>query len=202
MPPVCCWNPDKRVGAILESVSARGKVRFVYGNPDTRTASVGELKREEFYAEFGAPYLHFNLQCSAQRALKEANKIEPAARRILESLAFATNSGESTMSITKNTPTRPAALKPAKLEKPAKAPKAEKPAKAPAGVEGAGRAHKYEDGTKIAVLIKENPHREGTTRAEAFDAVVGCKTVGDYYAAGHKTKYLGDWEASGHIKIG
>jgi hypothetical protein len=107
------------------------------------------------------------------------------------------------MAITKNTPARPAALKAPKAEKPAKAEKAAKAAKAekPEGA-SAGRAHKYSDDTKIAVLIKENPHREGTTRAEAFDAVVGCKTVGDYYATGHKTKYLGDWETSGHIKIG
>ena len=102
------------------------------------------------------------------------------------------------MSITKNVPARPAALKPAKAEKPSKAPKAPKAEPA----EGRGAPHKYADGTKISVLIKDNPHREGTARADAFSAVLGCKTVDDYYAAGHKTKYLGDWETSGHIKIG
>lgn len=201
MPPVCCWSADKRAGAILESVSERGRVRFVYGNHDTKAAAVCELKREEFYAEFGAPCLHFNLQLSAQRALKEASTIEPAARRILESLALENKLGESIMSITKNVPARPAALKPAKAEKPAKAPKSEKAPKAEAS-EGRGAPRKYEGATKITVLIKDNPHREGTARAEAFAAVLGSKTVGDYYAAGHKTKYLGDWETSGHIKIG
>lgn len=92
-----------------------------------------------------------------------------------------------------------------KTEKVADAkPKAAKPsvkkeAGAEAGVFGATR--KYEDKAKIKILIKENPHREGSNRAAAFDAVKGCKTMGDYYATEQKTKYIQAWIDSGHIEV-
>lgn len=63
-----------------------------------------------------------------------------------------------------------------------------------------GAKRKYAESTKIKVLNKENPHREGSGRAVAFEALKTCKNVGDYYETGHKTKYLGDWVASGHLE--
>ena len=66
--------------------------------------------------------------------------------------------------------------------------------------ERAERARKYPATMKIKVLNKENPHREGTGRADAFNALLASKTVGDYYETGHKVKYLKDWAESGHIE--
>lgn len=66
--------------------------------------------------------------------------------------------------------------------------------------ERAERARKYPDTMKIKILNKENPHREGSGRAAAFTALLASKTVGDYYATGHKTKYLKDWAESKHIE--
>jgi hypothetical protein len=64
------------------------------------------------------------------------------------------------------------------------------------------KKHAYDDGAKIKVLNKENPHRAESGRAEAFDAMLGCKTAGEYYATGKKPKYLGDWVKSEHITVG
>lgn len=74
-----------------------------------------------------------------------------------------------------------------------------------------GATHKYEAKTKVKILNKENPHREGSARAFAFDVFVKCKTVGDYYlakdnateddAAKLKTKYIKDWVESGHAEL-
>jgi hypothetical protein len=94
----------------------------------------------------------------------------------------------------KATATAKLAVKP---EKKAKAPK--KNADAEAGEFGAKR--KYEDKTKIKVLNKENPHREGSKRAEAFYTMKGCKTMGDFYESGIKTKYIQDWIDSEHIEV-
>lgn len=58
-----------------------------------------------------------------------------------------------------------------------------------------------DDQRKIKVLIKENPHREATGRAAAFDAVKESKTVADYAATGNKPKYLADWVERGHISL-
>lgn len=59
----------------------------------------------------------------------------------------------------------------------------------------------YDDKAKIKLLKKENPHREGSARAEAFESVKTCKTAGDYYATGNKGKYLSDWIESGHLEV-
>lgn len=64
------------------------------------------------------------------------------------------------------------------------------------------RARKYPETLKIKVLNKENPHREGTGRADAFTAMLGCKTMGDYYETGHKIKYIQAWTDSKHIEVG
>lgn len=65
---------------------------------------------------------------------------------------------------------------------------------------GSFAKRKYADSLKIKILNKENPHREGSKRAEAFDALKTCKTVGDFYKTGKKTKYLDDWVESGHLE--
>ena len=57
----------------------------------------------------------------------------------------------------------------------------------------------FPKGAKVKVLNKENPHREGTGRANAFAEILTAKTVGDYTG---KAKYLHSWIESGHIKIG
>lgn len=64
------------------------------------------------------------------------------------------------------------------------------------------RARKYPETLKIKVLNKENPHRAGTGRADAFAAMLGCKTMGDYYETGHKIKYIASWVESKHIEVG
>lgn len=84
-------------------------------------------------------------------------------------------------------------------DKPAKTTKAAKVAKAPKA-EKAERVAK-DDTRKITILNKENPHREGSGRYEAFEAVKKSKKVSDYIASGSKTKYLAAWEESGHINI-
>lgn len=96
-----------------------------------------------------------------------------------------------------------AAVSEAKAAKGAKAAKA-KPAKAPAAAkpkaEKAAKAPAVREG-KIQVLNKENPHREGTGRAEAFNAMLKCKTVQAYAETGNKMKYLKDWTESKHITV-
>lgn len=57
------------------------------------------------------------------------------------------------------------------------------------------------DTRRIKIVVKENPHREGTTRHAAFEAVRASKTVADYAATGSKPKYLDRWKKSGHIEI-
>ena len=104
-------------------------------------------------------------------------------------------------------PTKAAPAKaPAAKAAPAKAPAAKAaPAKAPAAKAApAAKEAKVAavDKRKITVLNKENPHREGSGRAEAFDALKSSKTVQDYVESGHKEKYLESWSKSGHIKIG
>lgn len=86
-------------------------------------------------------------------------------------------------------------------EKEPKASKVSRGVKADAK-EPAIRAKKYDDTLKIKILNKENPHREGTGRADAFNAMLGCKTMKDYYDSGHKIKYVKDWSDSKHIEVG
>jgi hypothetical protein len=66
-------------------------------------------------------------------------------------------------------------------------------------VEGAKR--KYAENHKITIKNKENPHREGSGRAKAFDDLLKCKTMGDYYNSGHKLKYIDAWVESEHIAV-
>lgn len=90
------------------------------------------------------------------------------------------------------------------------APKPEKASKVSRGVvakktsndeddEDKARERKYPEILKIKILNKENPHREGSKRAEAFTALQNSKTMGDYYATGHKIKYIQGWIESGHM---
>lgn len=66
----------------------------------------------------------------------------------------------------------------------------------------ASKRHDYgADTRRIKVVVKENPHREGTTRHAAFEAVRTSKTIADYAATGSKPKYLDRWRKSGHIEV-
>lgn len=57
------------------------------------------------------------------------------------------------------------------------------------------------DNHRIKIVVKENPHREGTARHAAFEAVRASKTVAEYAATGNKPKYLDRWKKSGHIEV-
>lgn len=93
-----------------------------------------------------------------------------------------------------------------------KAPKKSKAEKAPE-VEGGksntealkkARAAKTEAGPdtrKITVLNKENPYRENSKRAEAFDLAKASKTVQDYKDGGGPVKYIARWEGEELIKL-
>lgn len=64
------------------------------------------------------------------------------------------------------------------------------------------KRHDYNaDTRRIKIVVKENPHREGTARHAAFEAVRSAKTIADYAATGSKPKYLDRWKKSGHIEI-
>lgn len=65
----------------------------------------------------------------------------------------------------------------------------------------AARAEAGPDTRKITILKKENPYREGSNRAAAFDALKGAKTVEDYIGNGGKKKYLSRWAEDGIIKL-
>lgn len=98
----------------------------------------------------------------------------------------------------------------AKKEAPAKADKkaAEKPASGRKGnpealaKARAARAEAGPDTRKLSILKKENPYREGSSRAASFDALKGAKTAQDYKDAGGKAKYLSRWAEDGIIKLG
>lgn len=216
--PVVCCDPATRRGAVLVEVSEQGFITCLCGNQLTKVASLEMFDVETFYQTYGTPDQRFDVPATVVRMLTEAASVEPSAQSWADHILTAFEpsiQGEDTMAITKNTPAKPAALKTAPKADPKVAPKAdvkastksakaEKPAAAEASEasEGRGAPRKYAEGTKIQILNKENPHREGTARAEAFATVLTSKTVDAYYEAGHKTKYLADWETSGHIKIG
>lgn len=65
----------------------------------------------------------------------------------------------------------------------------------------AARAEAGPDVRKITVKNKENPYRDGSGRAAAFDALKGAKTVEDYKSAGGKVKYLSRWVEEGRIEL-
>lgn len=88
------------------------------------------------------------------------------------------------------------ASKAAKADKPVKAEKAKSNPDALEKARDAGP-----DVRKITVLKKENPYREGTKRANSFDALKGAKTVEEYKAAGGAVKYISRWESEGIIKV-
>lgn len=47
-----------------------------------------------------------------------------------------------------------------------------------------GRKPDMDLGTKLKVLVKENPKRAGSESASRFDLYTGCKTVQDYLDKG------------------
>jgi len=89
-----------------------------------------------------------------------------------------------------------------KATKGTSAKKATKKAKKADAAEGATGTRYANDERKIKLLSKENPHREGTGRYNAFEAVRTSKTVADYAATGNKPKYLAAWEGAGLISLG
>lgn len=74
---------------------------------------------------------------------------------------------------------------------------AAKKAEAPAG----GRAPSLADDSKITLLVKENPKREGCAAYERFQAYFKVTTVAEALAAGLTRKDLA-WDiAHGHISV-
>lgn len=84
-------------------------------------------------------------------------------------------------------------LKDAGIVEDKKASKSAKPAKAPKADKEPKERVVKDDNRKISNVTKENPHREGSGRYEAYEAVKKSKKVSDYLAAGHKPKYLNKW---------
>ena len=78
--------------------------------------------------------------------------------------------------------------------------KADKPAAKKAAPAG-GRAPTLADDSKITLLVKENPKREGCAAYERFNAYFTVKTVAEALAAGLTRKDLA-WDiAHGHISV-
>jgi len=77
--------------------------------------------------------------------------------------------------------------------------RAKKTAEEPVEEAGPRTIGGFDPSAKIKVLIKENPHREGSKRALAFESAKAAKTVADYEG---KPKYLSAWVESGHLQIG
>lgn len=74
------------------------------------------------------------------------------------------------------------------------------------GVDAPAKAGKYAGNQTIKVMPKEdgeggNPHRVGTYRYKAFEAMSKCKTAGEYAASGFKAKYLERWAKQGLIRL-
>ena len=53
-----------------------------------------------------------------------------------------------------------------------------------------GRPKADKSEAKITLLVKENPHREGTETYEMFQKIQKCKTVGDFFKKGGTPLYL------------
>lgn len=88
---------------------------------------------------------------------------------------------------------------------PAKKAEAAKPAAKKAAEPKGDKAPAAADTRKLVMVAKaENPHREDSNRAKAFEAARKAKTVADYSAAGSfaKPKYIAVWEKAGLIKVG
>lgn len=113
---------------------------------------------------------------AAKKAVKKADK--PAAKKAAAKPAAATFG--SFMADQLGAATKPAAKK-----------------AAPAG----GRAPTLADDSKITLLVKENPKREGCAAYERFNAYFTVKTVAEALAAGLTRKDLA-WDiAHGHISV-
>ncbi len=53
-----------------------------------------------------------------------------------------------------------------------------------------GRPGAYSDEQKITLLVKENPHRDGTETSDMFKKIQKCKTVGEFFSKGGSQVYL------------
>lgn len=68
-------------------------------------------------------------------------------------------------------------------------------------LQSAGRKSAFAEDSKIIVLAKENPKREGSVAHKKFKLYAKSKTVGDFIKAGGTTNDL-HWDAEhGFIKV-
>jgi hypothetical protein len=108
--------------------------------------------------------------------------------------------------VAKKQPAAPKAEKADKTAGKAAAP-AKQPAKQPAAAKEKaeastrGRKSAIDPNTKLSLLVKENPKREGCAAYERFNAYFTVKTVAEALAAGLTRKDLA-WDiAHGHISV-
>lgn len=126
------------------------------------------------------------------------NGATPEAIRLLHADQAFTNKEVKTMADKKaeKLSKKAAPAKAAATDKPKRAGNPEALAKA-----RAARADAGPDVRKITILKKDNPYREGSGRAESFNALLKAKSVQDYKDAGGKVKYIARWAEEGFIKL-
>ncbi len=66
---------------------------------------------------------------------------------------------------------------------------------------GTGSRTKIDPGTKVKILVDENPWREGSKRAARWGKVKGAKTVGDLFAVGIRPRMVKRMKATGLISF-
>lgn len=70
------------------------------------------------------------------------------------------------------------------------------------GADKPAKVGEYGGSQAIKVVTDEgNPHRAGSYRHKAWEALQGCKTAGEYAATGYKTKYLARWAKLGLVRV-
>jgi hypothetical protein len=123
---------------------------------------------------------------SAKRASKKAKKPVVAAKP--EKSAKSTQKEKETMPAKKTATAAPVAAK-------------KKVANGAVAKAKAGRQSRLSETAKIKILVKENPHREGTGRFDRWRKYKEGMTVGQALKAGLKPANLHYSVADGHIKI-
>lgn len=151
--------------------------------------------KPQVFADYMQAYKRFAL---AQGATPEAIRLldihEPLTKKEVEQMAE--------KKLAKKAPVKKAAPK-TKAEGEAKSVIKTKGKGNPEALKKAREAQKDAgpDTRKITMLVKENPYREGTKRAEAFEAAKKAKTVQDYKDSGGPAKYINRWDSEGIIKL-
>lgn len=70
------------------------------------------------------------------------------------------------------------------------------------GTDAPGSVGKYSGTAAIKFQADSaNPHRAGTYRHKAYEAMAKCKTAGEYALTGFKPKYLERWVKAGLIRV-